>query len=341
MELTPAATAAPGHDFDVARARRDTPGALTVTHLNNAGAALPPAQVTDAVIEHLRREADMGGYEAAAARPRRSNTPMTPSPADRRRHRRDRDHRERDPGLGHGLLRSPLPARRPDPDLPRRVREQRHRVTPGRRSVPVPSIEVVDDDETGQLSVGDLRRRLDDGRGPVKLIAVTHVPTQGGLVNPAAEIGAASPTRPGCRLPARCLPVHRPAPHRRRRPRLRPPLCAPAANSCAGPRGTGLPLRDLDLVREHLEPPFLDLHAATWTSHDQYEIRADARRFENWETNYAAKIGLGVAVDYALVLGPGCHRGARHRPRGRLAIRSSASCRGVQVHDRGAGSAAS
>ncbi|MDF5717386.1 MAG: aminotransferase class V-fold PLP-dependent enzyme [Rhizonema sp. NSF051] len=33
---------------------------------------------------------------------------------------------------------------------------------------------------------------------------------------------------------------------------------------------------------------------------DRYRLRPDARRFENWETNYATKIGLGVAIDYAL-----------------------------------------
>jgi selenocysteine lyase/cysteine desulfurase len=48
-----------------------------------------------------------------------------------------------------------------------------------------------------------------------------------------------------------------------------------------------------------LQPPFLDLHAAKWVAANRYEIRADARRFENWETNYAGKVGLAVAIDYA------------------------------------------
>ena len=35
----------------------------------------------------------------------------------------------------------------------------------------------------------------------------------------------------------------------------------------------------------------------------RYELRADARRFETWENNYAARLGLGVAVDYARAIG--------------------------------------
>ena len=47
----------------------------------------------------------------------------------------------------------------------------------------------------------------------------------------------------------------------------------------------------------------IDLFSATWTAPDHYQLRADARRFENWENNYAARLGLGRAVDYALGLG--------------------------------------
>ena len=51
--------------FDLARARRETPGGEQVLHFNNAGAALMPQPVLDALIQHLQLETIRGGYEAA------------------------------------------------------------------------------------------------------------------------------------------------------------------------------------------------------------------------------------------------------------------------------------
>jgi cysteine desulfurase/selenocysteine lyase len=69
-----------------------------------------------------------------------------------------------------------------------------------------------------------------------------------------------------------------------------------------GPRGTGfLYVRESMIAK--LEPPFIDLQAATWTGPRSYELRSDARRFETWEGFIAGRLGLARAVDYALDLG--------------------------------------
>ena len=100
----------------------------------------------------------------------------------------------------------------------------------------------------------------------MKLVAITHVPTQGGLVNPAEEVGAAT-REAGVPLPARRLPVGRTAPVDVERIGCdcSPP---PGASSCAA-REAPVPLRPQRIL-EQIEPPFLDLHAATWTAPDSY-----------------------------------------------------------------------
>jgi selenocysteine lyase/cysteine desulfurase len=161
-------------------------------------------------------------------------------------------------------------------------------------------VEVVDDDEHGQLSVDDLRHRLGSGAGEVKLIAMTHVPTDNGLVNPAAEVGAVARDAGVPFLLDACQSIGQmPVDVERIGCDF---LSATGRKFLRGPRGTGF-LYVRRSVLDTVVPPFLDLHAATWTAPGRYEMRPDARRFENWETNVAGKIALGVAVDYALSWG--------------------------------------
>ena len=286
--------------LDVERARRDTPGTARVAHLNNAGAALPPTQVIDAVIAHLRLEAEMGGYEAAeAAADRVHNTYVAIARLIGCRVDEvaviENATRAWDMAF-YGLTFAPG-----DRILTARAEYASNVIAflqVAARTGAV--VEVVENDESGQLDLADLRRRLADGRGPVKLVAITHVPTQGGLVNPAEEVGAATREAGVPFLLDACQSVGQlPVDVERIGCDV---LSATGRKFLRGPRGTGF-LYVRSGFLEQIEPPFLDLHAAAWTAPDKYEIRPDARRFENWETNYAAKIGLGVAVDYALSWG--------------------------------------
>jgi selenocysteine lyase/cysteine desulfurase len=158
-------------------------------------------------------------------------------------------------------------------------------------------VEVVPDDDSGQLSVDALRAQLDDR---VRLVAISWIPTQSGLVNPAAAVGAVTHAAGVPYLLDACqaagqLPIDVDA--------LQCDfLSVTGRKYLRGPRGTGfLYVRRSWL--DALEPSFLDVHAAQWGPGDTLTMRADARRFESWEHSVANRLGLGAAVDYALALG--------------------------------------
>jgi cysteine desulfurase/selenocysteine lyase len=162
-------------------------------------------------------------------------------------------------------------------------------------------VEVIPDDETGQISVEALARLLDDGRGPVGLVAVTHVPTNGGLVNPAEAIGRLTRAAGVPFLLDACqsigqMPVDVDAIGCDL-------LSATGRKFLRAPRGTGFLYARRSLLDRAdpgpLEPAFLDLLGAEWVAPDRYDVRSDARRFENWESNAAAQAGLREAVAYA------------------------------------------
>src|SRR5918994_4324270 len=68
LAMTATTTLASPEASQIAAWRADTPGCAHRNHLNNAGAALMPQPVIDAIADHVRLESEIGGYEAADAR---------------------------------------------------------------------------------------------------------------------------------------------------------------------------------------------------------------------------------------------------------------------------------
>ena len=280
--------------IDLERARAETPGCRRVLHFNNAGAGLPPRPVLDAVLGHLELEAAVGGYEAeerTRAEVERTYQALAMLIGCKPRELAVVENATRAWDMAfYAMGFAPgdriLVARAEYASNVIAAWQVAHRTGA--------SVEVIPDDEHGQLSVEALTEMLDER---VRLIAITHVPTQGGLVNPAAAVGGVAQEAGVPYLLDACQSVGQlPVDVAEIGCDL---LSATGRKWLRGPRGTGFLYVRGELV-ERLEPPFLDLHAATWAPGDRIELRPDARRFETWEGNVAAKIGLGVAADYAL-----------------------------------------
>jgi cysteine desulfurase / selenocysteine lyase len=283
--------------LDLKRVRADTPGVTHRVHLNNAGAGLMPRPVLEAMTAYLRREAEIGGYETAEE----ANVQLDAvydSVALLLGADRDEIALTENATVAWQMAFYAVPLGRGDRILTARAEYAANYVAflqlakrTGAR------IEVIPDDADGVLDPEALERMID---GSVRLIAITWVPTNGGLVNPAAGVGRIARAHGIPYLLDACqavgqMPVDVAA-------LGCDMLSATGRKFLRGPRGTGFLYVRRELMRR-LEPPMIDHFAAPWVAPDRYELRPDARRFETWENNYAARLGLGVAVEYALGIG--------------------------------------
>ena len=284
--------------MNIEQLRADTPAVAQLIHFNNAGAALMPAPVIETMTRHIQLEANLGGYEAAGQQSAEVEN-IYAAIGQLINAQPDEIAVIENATRAWDMAFYSLPLQPGDVVLTSTTEYAGNYIPylqmKQRRGI---EIRVIPNDEHGQVSLSALTAMLDDDR--VALISLPVIATNGGPVQPIEQIGALARSAGVLFLLDACqgvgqmpIDVQKIGCHM---------LAATSRKYLRGPRGMGFLYVERSLC-QNLEPAFLDLHAAALQSADTFTIRADARRFENWECNVAAKLGLGAAVEYALAQG--------------------------------------
>lgn len=283
--------------IDREAARAATPGCRGQVFLDSAGSSLPTAATTAAVIDHLRREAAVGGYRAATeraedlARLPQAVAALLGVP-------------ERTIALTDSATRAwtqfvgSLDFAPGDRILIAGNEYASNAIAllaAARRQGAV--VEVVPGGPHGPVDVATFEAMLDDR---VRLVSLVHVPTNSGAVAHVGPVVAAAHRAGAMVILDACQSVGQVA--------LPAGLWGVDALSATGrkwlraPRGTGFLYVREGLV-DTLEPPGADLRAGVWETPTRYRLVPDARRFEQWEHDVAGRLGLLNAVTELLELG--------------------------------------
>lgn len=283
--------------IDLDRCRNDTPAVEELLHFNNAGCSLSPASVTAAVIEHIKLEQTLGGYEAANA----ANDKITSfysefasllncsaaqiAYIENASRAWDMALYSIDWQAGDQIITA-------DNEYVSNYLALLH--LQQQKKI---EIVLVPCDDLGHVDLDKLRGAI---TSRTKMIALTHVSSQRGDIQPALQVGTIAKEHDLLYLLDACQSVGQ--------IELDTQelgcdfLCGTGRKYLRGPRGTGFLYASTRAIESSC-PIFVDNHSAHWTGPNSYSLSPDAKRFETWERNIAGKIGLAEAVRYANELG--------------------------------------
>ena len=285
--------------MNINQLRADTPGCATKVHFNNAGASLMTRQTIEAQKSYLNHESVTGGYETADAMAgeislfyssmakllncQAQNISFTSSATN---------------SFARALSCIPFVAgdvillanedyisnQLAFLSLQKRFGIQLVRA----RSLPDGGVDV------------DSMRQLMDQHKP-RLVSLSHVPTNSGLVQPVEEVGKLCKDRnilylvDGCQSVGQ-IPVDMKSMHCDF-------FCGTFRKFLRGPRGAGFLFVSDNVLQQELWPLYIDMRGADWTGPDSFQLRKDAKRFEDWEIPLGLLLGSRAAVEYAIGVG--------------------------------------
>lgn len=285
--------------LDIEKLRADTPGCKEYINFNNAGTSFSPRQVLNAIQSYQCLEQQIGGYEAQADKQVELDSFYHHAAKLIHCQPDDIAFTENASRAWNNIFHA-LPWQRGDTILTCLSEYSSNYIAflQVAKHYGV-EIKIIENDVNGQISLKALTAAIDDN---VKLIAMTHIPTNNGLINPVAEIGRLAKqakipylldtTQSIGQIPVDVNEIGCDF------------LCATGRKFLRGPRGTGFLYVNTNKLHEYnYHPPFLEVWSAKLTSRTHFTMRNDARRFESWEVSFANKIGLTTAIEYLLKLG--------------------------------------
>jgi len=287
-------------DALISRLRTETPGAERVLHFNNAGCSLPAAQVVTAQIDFLRRESELGGYEAAEALGEEAQQPY-----------RDLARRLRADEACVGFCNNASDAwRRVLYGLPlksgaRVVYDESTyggnilALLDGRDRFGWELVPVRIDPTTGTIDQGSFLRAIEGG---ADLVALTHMAAQCGAVNDIAQLVRTARSAGAFTLLDACQTLGQ-VPIDFASLGL-DSLIFTGRKYLRAPRGTGgfvFSRAAMELV----QPLGPDIRSAAVLSSQAWERQVGAIGFEQWERNWAVHRGLAAAIEYWSALDEG------------------------------------
>lgn len=320
----------PSATSELTQWRADTPGCAHRNHLNNAGASLMPAPVIDAINDHIRLESEIGGYEAEDARQAASEAVYDDIAAITGAKARNMAV-VANATAGFVQSMSAFDLKRGDVLVTSRCDYVSYQITFLSLAKRL-GIEVrhAPDLPEGGIDAGAVREML--RRERVRLVHVSWVPTNSGLVQDVAAIGAVCAEQGVPYLVDACqavgqIPIDVAAIGCDY-------LSVTARKFLRGPRGIGFMYASDAALARGDHPLFVDMRGGRWVDVDRYELVDNAQRFEDWEFPHALVLGLGAAARYARVVGVD-EGGRRAAALAATLRRELATIDGVRVLDRG------
>ena len=280
---------------DIERFRKDTDGVQKVIHLNNAGSSLPPNDVRDAVIYYTAEEATYGGYETHTKHFEEIESTYDVIAKLINASREEIALVENATAAWNGAFQA-IDWQDGDEIITNQSDYASNYIAYLHHPCDL-EIKVIPNLPNGDLDLEAFEAMI---TSKTKLVSITHMPTNGGLVAPSEAIGKICKKHDVLYLLDACQSAGQyPLDVRAIGCDM---MSVTGRKYLRGPRGTGF-LYVSKAVLPELSPYYLDLHSANWTGKDSYEIRSDARKFESWEGSRANTMGLKVACEYILEIG--------------------------------------